>query len=90
MFNGSIIEAFQTVRVQTPDWFSYPGPIGICTYPSRVSYPLACAFGYTLLLPQVFVRSGYYSAGLKDQRQMLSLHRSCRSLSGAAQCSSVW
>ena len=59
-------------------------------YPSRVSYPLACAFGYTLLLPQVFVRSGYYSAGLKDQRQMRSLHRSCRSLSGAAQCSSVW
>ena len=31
VFNGSIIEAFQTVRVQTPDWFSYPGPIGICT-----------------------------------------------------------
>ena len=73
VFNGSIIEAFQTVRVQTPDWFSYPGPIGICTYPSRVSYPLACAFGYTLLLPQVFVRSGYYSAGLKDQRQMAFL-----------------
>ena len=22
VFNGSIIEAFQTVRVQTPDWFS--------------------------------------------------------------------
>ena len=73
VFNGSLIEAFQTVRVQTPDWFSYPGPIGICTYPSRVSYPLACAFGYTLLLPQVFVRSGYYSAGLKDQRQMAFL-----------------
>ena len=73
VFNGSIFEAFQTVRVQTPDWFSYPGPIGICTYPSRVSYPLACAFGYTLLLPQVFVRSGYYSAGLKDQRQMAFL-----------------
>ena len=73
VFNGSIIEAFQTVRVQTPDWFSYPGPIGVCTYPSRVSYPLACAFGYTLLLPQVFVRSGYYSAGLKDQRQMAFL-----------------
>ena len=73
VFNGSIFEAFQTVRVQTPDWFSYPGPIGVCTYPSRVSYPLACAFGYTLLLPQVFVRSGYYSAGLKDQRQMAFL-----------------
>ena len=25
VFNGSLIEAFQTVRVQTPDWFSYPG-----------------------------------------------------------------
>lgn len=73
VFNGSIVEAFQAVRVTTPEWFSYPGPIGVCSYPSRVSYPLACAFGFTLLLPQVFVRSGYYSAGLKDQRQMAFL-----------------
>ena len=73
VFNGSIFEAFQAVRASTPEWFSYPGPIGVCTYPSRVSYPLACAFGFTLLLPQVFVRSGYYSAGLKDQRQMAFL-----------------
>ena len=69
VFGGSLGEAFRTVLETTPEWFSYPGPIGVCSYPSRVSYPLACAFGFTLLLPQVFVRSGYYSAGLKDQRQ---------------------
>lgn len=69
VFGGSLLEAFSTVYQNTPEWFSYPGPIGVCTYPSRVSYPLACAFGFTLLLPQVFVRSGYYSSGLKDQRQ---------------------
>lgn len=69
VFGGSLIEAFSTAYQNTPEWFSYPGPIGVCTYPSRVSYPLACAFGFTLLLPQVFVRSGFYSNGLKDQRQ---------------------
>ena len=57
VFNGSLIEAFQTVRVQTPDWFSYPGPIGVCTYPSRARSATRCCCRRSLCARAITARA---------------------------------
>ncbi len=70
VFGGSLVEAFKTVFTNQPEWFAYPGPSGSTGFAARLSYPLCCGIGFTIMLPQVFVRAGYYSSDLKNQRQM--------------------
>lgn len=69
-FNGSLTNAFSTVYENTNSWFSYPGPKNAVTYSSRLGYPLSCAVGWTIMLPNVFVRSGYSSESLGAQRKL--------------------
>ena len=69
-FNGSLVTAVQSVWVNTNSWFSYPGPDGWVTYAARLGYPLACAIGWTIMLPHVFVRAGFSGADLKTQQRL--------------------
>ena len=36
----------------------------------RFGYPFSCAIGWTIMLPHVFVRSGYFGDNLKAQRKL--------------------
>lgn len=72
-FKGSLANAFENVFKNTPSWYSYPGPDGWVSYASRLGYPLSCAIGWTVMLPHVFVRSGYAGKNLKTQRKLMIL-----------------
>lgn len=71
-FHGSLNEALQTIwrNPNTAGFFSYPGPSGTTTYAFRFGYPFSCAIGWTIMLPHVFVRSGYFGNSLHSQRRL--------------------
>jgi Na+/proline symporter len=69
-FGGSLSAAVATIKINTPAFFSYPGPDGWVPYSGRFGYPFACAIGWTIMLPHVFVRSGYFGDNLKTQRTL--------------------
>ncbi|KNZ43615.1 sodium:solute symporter family protein [Acetobacterium bakii] len=69
-FGGSLTTAVDTLWTNTPAFFSYPGPDGWVTNASRLGYPLSCAIGWTIMLPHVFVRAGYFGDNLKSQRKL--------------------
>ncbi len=72
-FHGSLKNAVSTIWVNTNDWFSYPGPDNWVPYSARLCYPLSCAIGWTIMLPHVFVRSGYSGSSLQTQRKLMFL-----------------
>ncbi len=69
-FGGSLSTAIDTLWTNSPAFFSYPGPDGWVTNASRFGYPFACAIGWTIMLPHVFVRAGYFGDNLKSQRKL--------------------
>jgi SSS family solute:Na+ symporter len=69
-FGGSISTALSNVLASTPAWFSYPGPDNWVPYSARLGYPLSCAIGWTIMLPHVFIRSGYSGESLKSQQRL--------------------
>ncbi|MCD7864974.1 MAG: sodium:solute symporter family protein [Clostridiales bacterium] len=72
-FGGSLGNALSTIWENTNDWFSYPGPDGWVPYSARFGYPLSCAIGWTVMLPHVFIRSGYSGSDLNTQRKLMFL-----------------
>ena len=72
-FGGSLTGALAAIRDNSPDWFSYPGPDGWVPYGARLGYPLSCAIGWTIMLPHVFVRSGYSGKDMHTQRKLMLL-----------------
>ncbi|MDO4975899.1 MAG: sodium:solute symporter family protein [Eubacteriales bacterium] len=72
-FGGSLGQAIGKIQEQTSSWFSYPGPEGWVTYGSRFGYPFSCAIGWTVMLPHVFIRSGYSGKDLGTQRRLMFL-----------------
>ena len=72
-FDGSLGAALSSIWENTPSWFSYPGPDGWVPYSSRLGYPLSCAIGWTIMLPHVFVRSGYSGKDMRTQRKLMVL-----------------
>lgn len=69
-FNGSLTSAVDVLKVNTPEFFSYPGPKNWVSYASRFAYPLSCVIGWNIMLPHVFVRSGYFADNLQSQRKL--------------------
>ncbi len=69
-FGGSVPRMVANVMESTPSWFSYPGPDGWVPYAARLGYPLSCAIGWTIMLPHVFIRSGYSGESLKSQQRL--------------------
>ena len=69
-FGGSLTTALDTLWEETPEFFSYPGPSGWTPYAGRFGYPFSCAIGWTIMLPHVFVRSGYFGDNMKTQRKL--------------------
>ncbi len=69
-FGGSLSAAIDTLWNNTQSFFSYPGPSGWTPYSGRFGYPFSCAIGWTIMLPHVFVRSGYFGDNLKAQRKL--------------------
>lgn len=72
-FGGSLSRAAASIWEHTQSWFSYPGPDGWVPYGSRLGYPLSCAIGWTIMLPHVFVRSGFSGKDLHTQRKLMVL-----------------
>ncbi|MBQ8585912.1 MAG: sodium:solute symporter family protein [Butyricicoccus sp.] len=72
-FDGSITNALSAIWENSQDWLSYPGPDGWVPYGSRLGYPLSCAIGWTIMLPHVFVRSGYSGKDMHTQRKLMIL-----------------
>ena len=70
-FNGSLTSAVSSIWDNTQEWFSYPGPDGWVPYGARLGYPLSCAIGWTIMLPHVFVRSGYSGKDMHTQRKLM-------------------
>ncbi len=69
-FDGSLPKAVGTIWDNTRSFFSYPGPDSWVPYSARFGYPFSCAIGWTIMLPHVFVRSGYFGDNLKSQRTL--------------------
>ena len=69
-FGGSLGKAVSKLWSDVPSFFSYPGPDGWVPYSGRFGYPFSCAIGWTIMLPHVFVRSGYFGDDLKAQRRL--------------------
>lgn len=69
-FGGSLGGALANLQANTPGFFSYPGPSGWVPYGARFGYPFSCAIGWTIMLPHVFVRSGYFGDNLRAQRRL--------------------
>ncbi|MCQ4864262.1 sodium:solute symporter family protein [Pseudoflavonifractor phocaeensis] len=69
-FGGSLNLALDNLWEHTQSFFSYPGPSGWTPYAGRFGYPFSCAIGWTIMLPHVFVRSGYFGDNLKAQRKL--------------------
>lgn len=72
-FGGSLGTALTTIWENTNAWFSYPGPDGWVPYSARFGYPFSCAIGWTVMLPHVFIRSGYSGSDLHTQRKLMFL-----------------
>ncbi|MCC8029611.1 MAG: sodium:solute symporter family protein [Lachnospiraceae bacterium] len=72
-FGGSLGNAVSTIWENTNDWFSYPGPDDWVPYSARFGYPFSCAIGWTVMLPHVFIRSGYSGSDLNTQRKLMFL-----------------
>lgn len=72
-FGGSLSTAVKTIWNNTNSWFSYPGPDAWVPYSARFGYPFSCAIGWTVMLPHVFVRSGYSGKDLHTQRRLMGL-----------------
>ncbi len=72
-FNGSLKNAFHAIQQNSSAWLSYPGPDGWVPYGARLGYPLSCAIGWTIMLPHVFVRSGYSGKDMHTQRKLMVL-----------------
>lgn len=72
-FGGSLGNALATIWENTNSWFSYPGPDGWVPYSARFGYPFSCAIGWTVMLPHVFIRSGYSGSDLHTQRRLMFL-----------------
>ena len=70
-FGGSLPAAVGSIWENTREWFSYPGPDGWVPYSARLGYPLSCAIGWTVMLPHVFVRSGYSGKDMHTQRKLM-------------------
>lgn len=70
-FGGSLSGAVSSIWKNTNEWFSYPGPDNLVPYSARFGYPFCCAIGWTIMLPHVFVRSGYAGASLQTQRKLM-------------------
>lgn len=70
-FNGTFGDAVASVWNNTNAWFSYPGPEKWAPYSARLGYPLACAIGWTIMLPDVFIRAGYFGKDLGAQRKLM-------------------
>lgn len=69
-FGGNLGTAVNKLWNDVPSFFSYPGPDGWVPYSGRFGYPFSCAIGWTIMLPHVFVRSGYFGDNLKTQRKL--------------------
>lgn len=69
-FDGSLGAAIGNLKANTESFFSYPGPSGWTPYSGRFGYPFSCAIGWSIMLPHVFVRSGYFGDNLKAQRRL--------------------
>ena len=69
-FGGSLPAAVNELWNNTQSFFSYPGPSGWTPYSGRFGYPFSCAIGWTIMLPHVFVRSGYFGDNLRAQRRL--------------------
>lgn len=69
-FGGDVAEPIRRIQTTTPEFFSYPGPAGWCSYANRLGYPLSCAIGWTVMLPHVFVRAGYYGSDRTAQQRL--------------------
>lgn len=72
-FDGSLTHALTSIWDNSRAWFSYPGPDGWVPYGARLGYPLSCAIGWTIMLPHVFVRSGYSGKDMHTQRKLMAL-----------------
>lgn len=72
-FGGSLGSALSSIWENTNSWFSYPGPDGWVPYSARFGYPFSCAIGWTVMLPHVFIRSGYSGSDLHTQRRLMFL-----------------
>lgn len=72
-FDGSLSKAVSSIWENTNSWFSYPGPDGWVPYSARFGYPFSCAIGWTVMLPHVFIRSGYSGSDLHTQRKLMYL-----------------
>ena len=72
-FDGSLGNALDSIWNNSREWFSYPGPDGWVPYGARLGYPLSCAIGWTIMLPHVFVRSGYSGKDMHTQRKLMAL-----------------
>jgi Na+/proline symporter len=70
-FHGSFGGAVSYAWKHQISWFSYPGPADWVPYSARFGYPLACAIGWTIMLPDVFVRAGYFGKNLEAQRRLM-------------------
>jgi Na+/proline symporter len=70
-FGGDIFSAIASVWGNTNSWFSYPGPEQWVPYSARFGYPIACAIGWTIMLPDVFIRAGYFGKDMSAQRRLM-------------------
>ena len=72
-FGGDVFGATASVWEHTNSWFSYPGPEQWVPYSARFGYPIACAIGWTIMLPDVFIRAGYFGKDMQTQRSLMVL-----------------
>ena len=70
-YGGSLSNAVANVWQNSNAWFSYPGPEKWVPYSARFGYPIACAIGWTIMLPDVFIRAGYFGDNMKSQRKLM-------------------
>ncbi|MCM0757617.1 sodium:solute symporter family protein [Sporomusa sphaeroides DSM 2875] len=70
-FNGDLFAAISSVWEKQNNWFSYPGPKEWAPYSARFGYPIACAIGWTIMLPDVFIRAGYFGKDMDGQRKLM-------------------
>lgn len=70
-FGGNVFDAVASVWQNTNSWFSYPGPEQWVPYSARFGYPIACAIGWTIMLPDVFIRAGYFGKSMEGQHRLM-------------------
>lgn len=71
-FDGSLPEVFSNIwnDPQKDYFFFNSGTSGWSDYGIRFGYPFSCAIGWTIMLPHVFIRSGYFGNNMKTQRTL--------------------